>query len=64
MTNEENSKHYDLEDRTLAFAKESRYWLRLIDTYGDNRQEKTRQELIQEATELARILSTILQRSE
>ena len=121
MTNEENSKHYDLEDRTLTFAKtvrafvkglkrticniedgrqlvkasgsvganyieanealskkdfrmrvrisrkeakESRYWLRLIDTYGDERQEKARQELIQEATELARILSTILHKSE
>ncbi len=121
MTEGQNPKQYDLEDRTLAFAKavrafvknlkrticniedgrqlvkasgsvganyieanealskkdfrmrvkisrkeskESRYWLRLVDTYGDDRQERTRQELIQEATELMRILGTILHKSE
>jgi len=121
MTNEENSKRHDLEDRTFAFAKavrtfvkslkrticniedgrqlvnasgsvganyieanealskkdfrmrvrisrkeakESRYWLRLIDTEGDDQRERTRQVLIQEAAELVRILSAILQKSE
>jgi len=121
MPNEESSKRYDLEDRTFAFAKavrvfvrnlkrticniedgrqlvsasgsvganyieanealskkdfrmrvrtsrketkESRYWLRFIDTDGDAGQEKTRQELIREATELLRILSAILNKSE
>lgn len=116
-----NSKHYDLEDRMLAFAqavrafvkqikrticniedgrqlvrasgsvganyieanealskkdfrmrikisrkeaKESRYWLRLVDMYGDDRLEKRRDELIQEATELASIFSSILHNSE
>jgi len=116
-----NSKHYDLEDRTLAFAqdirafvkrlkrticniedgrqlvrasgsvganyieanealgrkdfrmrvkisrkeaKESRYWLRLVDTSGDERLDERRHEVIQEATELVSIFSSILQKSE
>ncbi len=45
-------------------AKESRYWLRLLDTSGDDGRERERQWLIGEATELARIFSSILQRSE
>ncbi len=121
MTKEENSKHYDWEDRTFAFAqrvrifvrglkrticniedgrqlvrasgsvganyieanealskkdfrmrvrisrkeaKESKYWLRLIDTAGNDRQDQERHWLISEATELVKIFSSILQRSE
>ncbi|MCX5643841.1 MAG: four helix bundle protein [Phycisphaerae bacterium] len=121
MTKEGNPKHYDLEDRTFAFAqrvrvfvrglkrticniedgrqlvkasgsvganyveanealskkdfrmrvrisrkevKESRYWLRLLDTSGDDRQEQERQWLIGEATELMNILGSILRKSE
>ena len=44
-------------------AKESRYWLRLIDTDGDRCQDKTQQKLIQEATELMNIFGAILQKS-
>jgi four helix bundle protein len=121
MTKIRNSKHYDLEDRTLAFArntrafvkklnrsianiedgrqlvkasgsvgsnyieaneslskkdfimrikicrkeaKESRYWLRLIDTNDDHKQEKDRDALIVEATELMNIFGAILQKSQ
>jgi len=120
MTKIENSKQYDLEDRTLAFAKEirvfvsklpktisniedgkqlvrssgsiganyieanealsrkdflmrvkisrkeskeSRYWLNLICVDGDIN-EKERQKLLKEATELMMILSTIMRKSE
>ena len=45
-------------------AKESRYWLRLLDTAGDNVLEKRREILIQEATELMNIFGAILRRSE
>jgi four helix bundle protein len=118
---EENSKHYDLEERTFAFAqrvrafvrrlerticniedgrqlvkasgsvganyieanealskkdfrmrvrisrkeaKESRYWLRLLDTDGDDSQERERQWLIGEAAELVKIFASILHKSE
>ena len=44
-------------------AKESRYWLRLIDTANQVEQEKERQELINEATELMNIFGAILQKS-
>ena len=121
MTKIQNTKQYDLEDRTLAFAKrvrgfvkklpntianiedgkqlikasgsvganyieaneslskkdfrfrikicrkeakESRYWLRLIDTQGNPELEKERQELEQEATELMNIFGSILRKSE
>ena len=121
MTKIRNSKHYDLEDRTLAFAKnirafvkklsksianiedsrqlvkpsgsvgsnyieaneslskkdfimrikicrkeakESRYWLRLVDTNDDQEQEKDRDSLIVEATELMNIFGAILQKSQ
>jgi four helix bundle protein len=121
MTEDQNSKRYDLEDRTYAFArdvrefvkvlkrttaniedirqlvkasgsvganyieanealskkdflmriricrkesKESRYWLRLVDTSEDQRQENRRYELIQEATELMSIFGSIVRRSE
>ena len=121
MTKNRNSKPYDLEDRTLAYAKrvrafvkklpktianiedikqlvrasgsvganyieaneslskkdfimrikicrkeakESRYWLRLIDTNGEMELEKERKDLEQEATELMNIFGSILRKSE
>ena len=121
MTKIQNSKHYDLEDRTLAFAKdirsfvkklrktianiedgkqlvkssgsvgsnyieaneslskkdfimrikicrkeskESRYWLKLVDTNNDKEQERDRDTLIIEATELMNIFGAILQKSQ
>ena len=45
-------------------AKESRYWLRLIDTYSESELERKRKELTQEAAELTAILGSILQKSE
>ena len=44
-------------------AKESRYWLRLLDTAGDNVLEKRREILIQEANELMNIFGAILRKS-
>jgi four helix bundle protein len=44
-------------------AKESRYWLRLVDTNNDREQEKDRDVLITEATELMNIFGAILQKS-
>ena len=120
MTKKQNSKQYDLEDRTFAFAekvrafvkklrksianiedskqlvrasgsvganyieaneslskkdfimrikicrkedKESRYWLRLIDTYDEPEQETDRKRLVNEATELMNIFGAILAKS-
>lgn len=120
MTKQQNSKQYDLEDRTFTFAqrvrafvkklrksianiedgkqlirasgsvganyieankslskkdfimrikicrkeaKESRYWLRLIDTYDDSEQESDRKSLVKEATELMNIFGAILAKS-
>jgi four helix bundle protein len=45
-------------------AKESRYWLRLIDTCEEQRQENERKDLEDEATELMNIFGSILRRSE
>ncbi|NIT40038.1 MAG: four helix bundle protein [Gammaproteobacteria bacterium] len=45
-------------------AKESRYWLRLVDTNKDQEQEKDRDTLIIEATELMNIFGAILQKSQ
>jgi len=45
-------------------SKESRYWLRLVDTCGDEKLEARRQELIQEATELMNIFGSIIRKSE
>ena len=45
-------------------AKESRYWLRLIDTNNDQGLEKERQALIKEATELMNIFGSIIRKSE
>ena len=120
MTKIKNSKQYDLEDRTLAFAKrvrafvkklrksianiedgkqvinssgsvganyieaneslskkdfimrikicrkeakESRYWLKLIDTFDEPKQENERKSLVKEATELMNIFGAILSKS-
>ncbi len=41
-------------------AKESKYWLRLIDMSGDSAYEKKRQSLTQEAYELMNIFGSIL----
>jgi four helix bundle protein len=41
-------------------SKESRHWLRLIDTNDRSQAESEREALIQEATELVRIFSAIL----
>jgi four helix bundle protein len=45
-------------------SKESRYWLRLVDTNGNLSLERERKELIQEATELMKIFGSIVQKSE
>ena len=45
-------------------AKESRYWLRLLDTGEKAAAEKDRGALIQEATELMNIFGSIVRRSE
>ena len=45
-------------------AKESRYWLRLIDTGGDTALETLRLDLVREATELTSIFGAILRKSE
>jgi hypothetical protein len=43
-------------------AKESRYWLRLLDVGSDIKMEQERGDLIQQAGELARLLRVVLQR--
>ncbi len=45
-------------------AKESRYWLKLIDIEEENEQEKARKELEKESTELMNIFGSILRKSE
>jgi four helix bundle protein len=45
-------------------SKESRYWLRLVDTGADQEVEVERAELVQEATELMNIFGSILHKSE
>ena len=45
-------------------AKESRYWLRLLDTGGQEPLDSTRSALIQEATELMNIFGAIVRKSE
>ena len=45
-------------------AKESRYWLRLLDTGGEVALEKQRTLLIQESTELLNIFGAIVRKSE
>ena len=45
-------------------AKESRYWLRLLDTGDDSAIKKHQIDLVQEATELTSIFGAILRKSE
>jgi four helix bundle protein len=45
-------------------AKESRYWLKLVDTESKADLEKERKELEKEATELMNIFGSILRKSE
>ena len=45
-------------------AKESRYWLRLLDTRENDSVDKTRDALIQEATEWMNIFGAIVRKSE
>lgn len=45
-------------------AKESRYWLDLIDTNENKHLEEERQNLIKEATELMNIFGSIIRKSE
>jgi len=45
-------------------AKESGYWLALVDTKGDSELENKRHELIQEVTELTNIFGAILRKSQ
>jgi len=44
-------------------AKESRYWLKLIETENCAQHEQERKQLVQEATELMNIFGAILQKS-
>jgi len=44
-------------------AKESRYWLQLLDIQENDILEKERQNLVKEATELMMILSAIMRKS-
>jgi four helix bundle protein len=44
-------------------AKESRYWLRLVDTYERAELENERMELVTEATELMNIFGSILNKT-
>ena len=44
-------------------AKESVYWLKLLDTQGLNKVENEREELIVEATELMKIFSAIMHKT-
>ena len=45
-------------------SKETRYWLRLLDTRDDAPLDTERDKLVQESTELMRIFGAILQKSE
>jgi len=45
-------------------SKESRYWLKLVDTNSDSNLEHERADLIQEATELMNIFGSIMRKSE
>ena len=45
-------------------SKETRYWLRLLDTQGVPELDAERDRLVQESTELMRIFAAILRKSE
>ena len=62
MTKNQNSKQYDLEDRTLKFAKNVRLFVKkLRKTIGN--MEKDRNALIKKATELMNIFGATLRKS-
>jgi len=44
-------------------VKESRYWLTLVDTGGNNELEKEREKLMKESTELMMIFGSIVRKS-
>jgi len=44
-------------------AKESKFWLDLLDTGGDERLERLREKLVQETVELMKIFSSIMRSS-
>jgi four helix bundle protein len=44
-------------------SKASRYWLRLVDTNNDQEMDRTRSDMLKEATELMKIFGSILQKS-
>ena len=45
-------------------SKESRYWLRLVDTNDDQELQEERRSLVNESTELMNIFGSILQKSQ
>jgi four helix bundle protein len=45
-------------------SKESRYYLRLVDVAGNEELEKERGDLVQESTELMKIVGSIMRKSE
>ncbi len=45
-------------------VKESRYWLRLVDSYDDSELERERDLLVNEATELMNIFGSIIRKVE
>ena len=45
-------------------AKESRYWLSLIDTHDESGRKKEQEYLVRESTELMNILGSILRKTE
>lgn len=45
-------------------SKETRYWLRLLETQSDSSLDARRDELIQESTELMHIFGAILKNSD
>jgi four helix bundle protein len=45
-------------------AKESKYWLKLVDTSGNENLERERMNLVQEANELTHIFGAIITKSE
>jgi hypothetical protein len=56
-----NSKHYDLEDRTLKFAERIRIFIKKIPKSIENIEDG--KQLIKESTELMMIFSSIMIKS-
>jgi hypothetical protein len=57
MTKNQNTKRYDLEERTLKFAKEVIAFVKTPESEGK------RKALIEEATQLVKIFSSIVEKS-